>query len=120
MRLLADENIHGALVRWLRAGGHDVRYVAEEFRSLPDIAVLDEATKDGRFLITDDKDFGELAIRQQIPCLGIILFRLSSLTLKQRIAHLSRLWPTIEANALKNLVVVSDDKIRVRPLPHNG
>ncbi len=120
MRLFADENIHAALVRWLRAGGHDVRYVAEESRSLPDKAVLHEATKDGRFLITDDKDFGDLAIRQKLPTLGIILVRLSSPILAQRIEKLSRVWPTIETNVRGNLVVVSDDKVRVRPVRHTG
>lgn len=120
MRLLVDENIHAALVYWLRAAGHDVRYVAEEFRSVSDRTVLDEATKDGRFLITDDKDFGELAIRQQLPSLGIVLVRLSGPTLVQRIEYLSRIWSTIEANAAGNLVVIGDDKVRVRPLPRHG
>ena len=40
MRLLADENVHGELVTWLRTAGHDVAYVAEFAPGAPDDDVL--------------------------------------------------------------------------------
>lgn len=119
MRLLADENVHAALVQWLRAGGHDVRYVSEDCPSLADRDVLEWAMRESRILLTDDKDFGDLAVRHQISAKGIILVRLTARSIVDRINRLQQAWPTIEANAEASLIVIADDRIRVRPLLHH-
>ena len=70
MRRLADECVHAEIVRQLRAAGHDVLYAAESRRQAPDGDLADEALRTGRILITEDKDFGDLAfleLRQMPP-----------------------------------------------------
>lgn len=62
MRLLADSSLHGAVVRALREAGHDVDDVRYWGSDPGDSAILDRAVKDGRAVVTSDKDFGELVV----------------------------------------------------------
>jgi len=76
MRLLADENVPTPVVLGLRDAGHDVVWVREIARGMPDIDVLAMATEDQRLLITADKDFGELVFREGLATAsGVVLIR---------------------------------------------
>ena len=116
MLFLADENLHAGLVRWLRSRGHDVSYAAETRAGEPDEIVLRRARAEGRILITDDKDFGELVVRKGLGASGVLLLRLRTPLLADRIARLDSLWASIERKMPQNLVVVSDRRVRVRPI----
>ena len=58
MKLLADENVSGPFVRWLRDEGHDVAWIAELSPGDEDSDVLKIATTEQRVLVTNDLDFG--------------------------------------------------------------
>jgi predicted nuclease of predicted toxin-antitoxin system len=60
MRFLADECCHFAVVRTLRASGHDVVAVAQVQRGASDDTVMDLASQEKRILLTSDKDFGQI------------------------------------------------------------
>lgn len=77
MRFLANENIPGALVRALRVAGSDVVWIRTEAPGIHDREVLAWAARDGRILLTFDKDFGELAKASGLPpACGVILLRI--------------------------------------------
>lgn len=116
MNFLADENVHADIVAWLRKENHNVLYAAEDLQSRSDDDLLDLARKEQRILITDDKDFGELIFRKRLATSGIILLRLLSPTLVERVARLADVWPAIEARAPGRFVVISDQKVRIRNL----
>jgi hypothetical protein len=61
MMLLADESVDRPIVERLRQDGHDTSYVGEFSPSIKDEQVLQEANKRNALLVTEDKDFGELA-----------------------------------------------------------
>jgi predicted nuclease of predicted toxin-antitoxin system len=65
MRWLADECVAAPLVWFLRAGGHDVLYVAESAAGLSDPDVISLALREKRLLLTEDKDFGDLVFRRE-------------------------------------------------------
>jgi predicted nuclease of predicted toxin-antitoxin system len=115
VRLLADENLHADLVRWLRARGHDVSYAAETLAGEPDEPLLRRARAEGRILITDDKDFGELVVRRGHATAGVLLLRLRSPSLEARVARLDAVWSAVEPKLPRAFVVVSDHRVRVRP-----
>jgi predicted nuclease of predicted toxin-antitoxin system len=75
MRFLADESCDFAVVRALRAGGHDVVAVAELSRRAEDVAVINMAIKEERILLTEDKDFGQLVYADKRAMGGILLLR---------------------------------------------
>lgn len=79
MRILADENISEQVVIRLRSSDCDVRWVKETYRGEGESSLLELATREGRTLITYDKDFGDLVNRDGISAPhGVILFRIHS------------------------------------------
>ena len=78
MRFLADESCDFAVVRALRAAGHDVAAVVEISPSAKDPAVLNLARSETRVLLTEDKDFGLLAFAGGQATAGVLLIRFPS------------------------------------------
>lgn len=78
MKFPVDESIEYFVVAGLRDSGYDVLSVAEDFPSVEDIYVFNNANQDERIFITNDKDFGDLIYKQMYPHKGVILFRLKS------------------------------------------
>src|SRR5690349_16570969 len=77
MRFLADENFPGSVVACLTAKGHDVVWVRDIASGATDPDIFAHALRDGRILLTFDKDFGELAASSELPeKTGVILFRM--------------------------------------------
>lgn len=74
MKLLADENIDAPIVHWLRSQGHDVMWVAEQTPGTSDEAVIQLASREGRFFITRDLDFGEMVFRGAVRVAGLALY----------------------------------------------
>jgi predicted nuclease of predicted toxin-antitoxin system len=117
MRLIANENISGTVVRALRERGHDVLAVKESMRGADDLAVLDRAQVEQRLVVTHDKDFGELAFRYgKAAGNGIVLFRLSGSDPAADNRRILEVFQTFTDWA-GNFAVVTDDRIRIRPLP---
>lgn len=75
MEFLADESCDFAVVRVLRAEGHDVVAVAEIARGARDEDVVALALERRRVLLTEDKDFGQLVIASGNREIGVILMR---------------------------------------------
>jgi len=75
LTFLADESCDFLVVRKLRSAEYDVLSVAESFSSYSDKQVLEYAIKDGRILITEDKDFGEWVFAHGEKIKGVILIR---------------------------------------------
>lgn len=65
IRLLANENFPGPAIRLLRERGIDVVWVAERMPAATDAEVLACARAEGRWLLTFDRDYGELVF---FPC----------------------------------------------------
>src|SRR5215204_7399356 len=116
MKFLIDENIHADVVAWLRLQGQDVVYVAESHSGFSDEELLEVSRQDKRIIVTDDKDFGELIFHRRAVGSGIILLRLTDRTIQGRLDRLAHIWETILARAEGSFMVISDKKVRLRPL----
>lgn len=120
MRLLANENIASTAIQELRRRGHDVLSVKQSMRSAADDVILARAQLEQRTVITNDKDFGELAFRSNLPATcGVILFRLSGTGPD---ADNRRMIEALESRAdwVGQFSVVTHDRIRMRPLPRGA
>ena len=117
MRFLADENVSRFVVERLRAAGFDVASVRETRPGASDKDVLDEADSRDRVLITEDRDFGELVVRQRLKVRGVILLELDRLP---NAAEAELVAEIVRVHAKKltgNLLVVEPTRVRIRPLP---
>ncbi len=113
MRFVVDESTGPSVARWLRQLGHDVFSVYDQARGLDDQAVLRRAAAEGRILITNDKDFGELIFRENRPHRGVILLRLEDERVAQKIAVLTRLLAQYADQLSGNFVVVTETSVRM-------
>ena len=114
MRFLLDENADYTLVAFLQELGHDVTSIAHDYpAALKDTQLLSIAASEQRILITNDKDFGELIVRRQLPHAGVLLFRLADeevVTKQNWLVHML----THYADQLDRFIVISDAGIRIR------
>lgn len=115
MNFLADESVDQPVVERLRTDGHSVIAVAEMAPSLPDEAVLTMANQHEAFLITADKDFGELVFRQQRLSAGVVLIRLMGLTPVAKARIVSAVIHDHAAELAQAFTVVSPGIVRIRP-----
>ncbi len=77
MLLLVDECFPKSVVRGLQQRGHDVTWASLVCRSAVDELVLARATAEGRVVITEDRDFGTLVVRDGMPATGIVVVHAS-------------------------------------------
>ena len=116
MKFLGNENIPVASVVMLRQAGYDIQHVAEVSPGESDAAVLERARKQGRVVVTFDRDYGELVFRLRKPCpAGVVYLRFDPR------------WPTEPGEILITAIssvtlegrftVVERDRLRQRPLP---
>jgi predicted nuclease of predicted toxin-antitoxin system len=75
LRFLADESCDFGVVRALRIEGYDVLAVAEVAPRSDDREVIEQANREKRILLTEDKDFGWLVFVSQADSAGVILIR---------------------------------------------
>jgi predicted nuclease of predicted toxin-antitoxin system len=75
MYFLADECCDFAVIRALRAHGHDVLAVSEFQSRSVDRDLLDLALAENRILLREDKDFGWLVFAARMDSPGVILIR---------------------------------------------
>jgi predicted nuclease of predicted toxin-antitoxin system len=116
VRWLADECVAGPVVARLREAGYDVTYMAELAPSTIDPDVIALAHQEGRLLLTEDKDFGELVFRLKRPVSGLILLRIAP---DQNLLKWVRLKIAIETFGERlhgRYLVVETARFRSRPL----
>ena len=115
MRFLLDESADARIVPHLRSQGHAVTRIATDYPSgLPDGDVLALAVQEDRVVITSDRDFGEMVVRQRREHRGVILFRLGDYAeLAVWIERLNHVLTEYEPQT-DQLVVVTRRSVRVR------
>ncbi len=116
MNILADENVEYPIVEYLRGLGHDVLAATEAFVSTPDPEVLQHGNEQQRILLTNDLDFGELVFHQKRQTVGIVLLRLKSASLAEKLDLVAKYWPLVASELPGSFIVISRRAIRIRPL----
>lgn len=113
-RFLLDESTNYQIAPYLRRRGHDVTAVGQQYpAALRDVAILAIALDEQRIIITNDRDFGELVVRESLPHAGVILFRLGAVTTEELIARLRQVL-TEHAHLLRQFMVVTRTRVRTR------
>lgn len=72
--LLVNENFPAPALKRLRAAGFDVVAVTEVMPGASDRAVLEHARELGRWLVTFDRDYGELVFLRDLPSPPAIIY----------------------------------------------
>jgi predicted nuclease of predicted toxin-antitoxin system len=105
------------VVRALRAAGHDVFAVAEQAAGTPDREVIQLALDDGRVLLTEDKDFGQLVFAAFAGSRGVILIRFPSDARTLLASVVVRVADTYATQLSSAFVTLSPGRVRISGLP---
>ena len=101
----------------LRNLGYDVLVGVEVLAGTADQEVLDRCRGEGRILLTNDKDFGELVFRRGLGCEGVLFLRLRDESAGNRV-RMARVSLEKLGDRLKGrFVTVSERGIRTRKMP---
>ena len=77
---------------------------------------MKNAYQEKRVIITNDKDFGYLIFKSNLPALAIILFRFNDESPMLKIEAIKAILNLPEEKVLNHFIVASEHKIRIRPL----
>ena len=117
MRFLADENCDFAVVRALRAVGHDVVAIAEISPRATDEVVMELAIREGRILLVEDKDFGQLVHANQGASGGVFLLRFPARARADLPGAVARLVERRGEGLLGRFVVLQPGRVRISRPP---
>lgn len=116
LRFLLDESTNYQIAPHLRRLGHNVTAIGQDYpASLKDRVILEIAHRENRIVITNDRDFGEMVVRESLAHTGVMLFRLGSVTTQEFIQRLDVVLAE-HADALGSFLVVSRTRVRIRRL----
>jgi predicted nuclease of predicted toxin-antitoxin system len=106
VKLLLDQDVYAATARFLRGEGHDCLTAAEGGLSqASDSDLMVAAQREGRILVTRDRDFGGLVFVQQLGS-GVIYLRLTPASLYAVHSELAKVLTNYTEDQLHNAFVV--------------
>jgi predicted nuclease of predicted toxin-antitoxin system len=116
MRFVADADVHERIIAQLRADGHEVISIAAIGPRILDGAVLAIAVEERAILITSDKDFGELVVRDRHVVAGVVLLRLGDVSPTRRAAIVSAAIAELGERLVGSFTVIEPGNVRSRRL----
>jgi predicted nuclease of predicted toxin-antitoxin system len=119
VRLLCDLHISPRTVDFLKALGHDAIRVTDVLpANAEDATIVTTARNDSRVILTQDLDFSALVAIGQQASPSVISLRLASARVDLVNDALRRSLPLVEQDVAGGaLVVIEEQRIRIRPLP---
>jgi len=112
MKFLIDVCAGRSIAQWLRSKGYDVKEIRCINPKMSNEEILRCAQREGRILITMDKDFSELTILFKKSHCGMI--RLENLTTEDRIKNLKKILNLhLEDLKQKAIIIQRGDKLRI-------
>jgi predicted nuclease of predicted toxin-antitoxin system len=112
MKFLADEGCDFVVVRALRKQGYDVLAVCEMASSMEDLDIMHLAGKEKRFLITEDKDFGQIFYAFMDKKYTVILIRYPNAVRKQLALDIVALIKSHGSKITGSFVVIQPGRVR--------
>ena len=118
MKFFVDECLDRHVVAGLRNRGHDVTWAKEGHRGEDDEVLLAQATADGRIVVTEHRDFGELTVRFKRPVIGIVIAAISEFdgSLVEIGEHIAATIDRLGADCDGQLTVIEPGRVRQRAL----
>jgi predicted nuclease of predicted toxin-antitoxin system len=117
MKFIIDESTGKAVAQFLREIGHDVVAVTETIPATEDRDILIKAASEGRIVITNDKDFGELIFRSGYAHNGVLFLRLQDESAANRVHVVKAVLEQYADSLEMNFIVATDRRVRIRHLP---
>lgn len=116
LKFLADEGFSFSITSALKNRGFNIKWVGDISPGVSDRVVYDIAQKEDRIILTEDKDFGELAVRFKLKVCGVVLLRISSKEKELRNEMVFELLERFPEKLKGHLIIIDSQKFRFRQL----
>jgi hypothetical protein len=119
MRLPVDECLGSELVEALRLEGHDVDWVRDLYSGIKDAPLLALSLSQGRIIVSEDCDFGELIFRDHKPAIDIALVMIADFggPLQRTADYAAKKITELATSQNGHLTVIEPGREWPRPLP---
>jgi predicted nuclease of predicted toxin-antitoxin system len=117
LRFLADESLDFAVVRALRATGHEVVAVSESMPGAADGDLIALAAREHLLLITEDKDFGWLVFASHAQSAGVILVRFPGNAREGLVQAIDQLVRSEAERLVDSFTVMQPGQVRISKRP---
>ena len=114
MKFLVDECTGISVVAYLRDEGYDTLAVVEIMPEADDEEILDRAVSEGRIVVTNDKDFGEMVFLSGRVHGGVVLLRLRDERAENKVRMMQVVLAQVGERLRNHYVVATEAGIRVR------
>ncbi|MEZ4866312.1 MAG: DUF5615 family PIN-like protein [Caldilineaceae bacterium] len=114
-KFIVDECTGMAVVHFLRDQGHDAIGVSEVLPQAVDHEILQWALSEGRIVVTNDKDFGDMVFRDSYAHAGLLLLRLSDDKIATKLRIVAAVVEQYADKLANRFVVATERDIRIRP-----
>ncbi|PSG98530.1 MAG: hypothetical protein BRC29_00195 [Nanohaloarchaea archaeon SW_7_43_1] len=115
MKFIVDESTGKKVADFLNED-YDTVFVGEEMLGASDSEIIKKARREDRIIVTNDKDFGQLAVKDGREAKGILLLRLKLETPQNKIKITEQVLADHREKLEDNLVVAKEDSTKVRPI----
>ena len=116
MRFLVDECCSRSIIDALSAAGHDVLVAQAMFHSASDRTLAAFAIAEGRVVVSEDFDFGELAVREGLAIPGVILVSIAAPRASEKVTRLAWLIESDPDILSDHLTILYAESVRRRRL----
>ena len=113
---LADECFSGRIVSALGTARFDVVRAADLCPAADDETVLAQAHAQGRILLTEDHDFGELCVRLRLPAHGVVIVAVKSLPAAIQGTRVVQCLSDLGERLTGAIVTIEPARVRLRKL----
>jgi predicted nuclease of predicted toxin-antitoxin system len=114
VKILLDACVWGKAKERLAQEGHDIIWVGDWTEDPGDLEILERAHREGRLLVTLDKDFGELAIVRRVRHSGIV--RLVGISARMQADVCLQVLNRYSELLLNGAILtVESNRVRIRP-----
>ncbi len=115
-KFLADEGFSFSITSILKKRGFNIKWVGDISPGISDMAVYKIAQNEDRIILTEDKDFGELAVRFKLKICGVVILRISSKEKELRNERVFELLERFPEKLEGHLIIIDSQKFRFREL----
>lgn len=106
MKILADEDVDGRIVRFLRDSGYEVTYIAEVSPRASDSEVIRKANDEQAVFLTGDKGIAEwIVLRSATLPFGLLILRIDGLSAHEQARIVGEVFKQYASHFSGNIII---------------
>lgn len=114
MKFLVDVGVSKKVEKWLAEKGYNTKAVRDIDPKAKDAEILDIAVKEGRMVMTMDKDFGELVYNSGLKHSGVLILRLEDANGDQKLEIVKKILSDFADKIQNRFCVFHDGRLRIK------